>query len=76
MVGQLTRVLLLISNLEIHLTHLAELPKGAKINLNDPFTKKKQPILPAIFILSLLAGAAFYFLWKLDIFIFHFKINS
>ncbi len=47
------------------LTHLAELPKGAKINLNDPFTKKKQPILPAIFILSLLAGAALYFLWKL-----------
>ena len=46
------------------LTHLAELPKGAKINLNDPFTKKKQPILPAIFILSLLAGAALYFLWK------------
>ncbi len=47
------------------LTHLAELPKGAKINLNDPFTKKKRPILPAIFILSLLAGAALYFLWKL-----------
>jgi hypothetical protein len=47
------------------LTHLAELPKGAKINLNDPFTKKKQPILPAIFILSLLAGAELYFLWKL-----------
>ena len=47
------------------LTHLAELPKGARINLNDPFTKKKSPILPAIFILSLLAGAALYFLWKL-----------
>ena len=46
------------------LTHLAELPKGAKINLNDPFTKKKRPILPAIFIISLLAGAALYFLWK------------
>jgi hypothetical protein len=47
------------------LTNLAELPKGARINLNDPFTKKKSPILPAIFILSLLAGAALYFLWKL-----------
>lgn len=46
------------------LTHLAELPKGARINLNDPFTKKKSPILPAIFILSLLAGVALYFLWK------------
>ena len=31
------------------LTQLAELPKGAKINLNDPFTKKRRPILPAIF---------------------------
>ena len=47
------------------LTHLAELPKGARINLNDPFTKKKQPIIPAIFILSILAGIALYFLWKL-----------
>lgn len=46
------------------LTHLAELPKGARINLNDPFTKKKSPILPAIFILSLLTGVALYFLWK------------
>lgn len=46
------------------LTHLAELPKGAKINLNDPFTKKKRPILPAIFIISVLIGILLYFLWK------------
>lgn len=46
------------------LTHLAELPKGAKINLNDPFTKKKRPILPAIFIISVIIGIALYFLWK------------
>ena len=46
------------------LTHLAELPAGAKINLNDPFTKKKRPILPAIFIISILIGIALYFLWK------------
>jgi hypothetical protein len=46
------------------LTHLAELPKGAKLNLNDPFTKKKRPILPAIFIVSILIGVAIYFLWK------------
>jgi hypothetical protein len=46
------------------LTHLAELPKGAKINLNDPFTKKKRPILPAIFIISILIGVILYFLWK------------
>ncbi len=47
------------------LTHLAELPKGAKINLNDPFTKKKRPILPAIFILSILIGILLYILWKM-----------
>lgn len=46
------------------LTHLAELPKGAKINLNDPFTKKKRPILPAILLLSIIIGFALYFLWK------------
>ncbi len=46
------------------LTHLAELPKGAKINLNDPFTKKKQPILPAILVISIIAGVILYFLWK------------
>ncbi len=46
------------------LTHLAELPKGAKINLNDPFTKKKRPILPAIFIISVIIGIVLYFLWK------------
>ncbi|MBA4239793.1 MAG: hypothetical protein C0448_03645 [Sphingobacteriaceae bacterium] len=46
------------------LTHLAELPKGAKINLNDPFTKKKRPILPAIFIISIIIGFVLYLLWK------------
>lgn len=46
------------------LTHLAELPKGAKINLNDPFTKKKRPILPAIFIISVIIGFVLYLLWK------------
>ncbi len=46
------------------LTHLAELPKGAKINLNDPFTKKNRPLLPVIFILSIMIGMALYFFWK------------
>lgn len=46
------------------LTQLAELPKGAKINLNDPFTNKKRPILPAILILSILVGGALYLAWK------------
>jgi len=46
------------------LTQLAELPKGARINLNDPFTKKKRPILPAIFAVSVLLGILLYVLWK------------
>ena len=48
------------------LTHLAELPKGAKLNLNDPFTKKKKPLLPAILIISFIAGVVLYFLWKYE----------
>lgn len=47
------------------LTHLAELPKGAKINLNDPFTKKKRPIWPALIVLSFLVGVLLYVLWKM-----------
>lgn len=46
------------------LTRLAELPAGAKINLNDPFTKKKRPILPAILIICILIGCLLFFLWK------------
>ncbi len=54
------------------LTQLAELPKGAKINLNDPFTKKKRPFLPAIFILSIITGIVLYILWKMDLIHIHF----
>lgn len=54
------------------LTHLAELPKGAKINLNDPFTKQKRPILPAIFILSIIIGIVIYLLWKYEFIHFRF----
>lgn len=49
------------------LTHLAALPKGAKVNFHDPFSEKKRPILPAILILSLLAGILIYFLRKYGI---------
>jgi hypothetical protein len=47
------------------LTQLADLPKGAKINLNDPFTQKKRPFLPFILFASILLGVILYFLWKL-----------
>lgn len=49
------------------LTHLAELPHGAKLNLNDPFTQKKFPIIPvAIGIVVLIAGIL-YLLWHLGV---------
>ncbi|MDD4428654.1 MAG: hypothetical protein PHG64_09730 [Paludibacter sp.] len=48
------------------LTHLAELPKNAKLNMLDPFSKKKNPILPLLIILAVLALVA-YFLWKYEI---------
>ena len=53
------------------LTQLAVLPKGAKINFHDPFTQKKSP-LPAIFILSVIAGAVLYYLWKCGFIHIHF----
>lgn len=46
------------------LTHLADLPKGAKINLNDPFTKKKFPFIPVILLLCAIAGGVLFLLWK------------
>jgi hypothetical protein len=49
------------------LTMLAELPKGSKINLNDPFTNKKKTLLPAVFILSFICGIALYLLWKYQV---------
>ena len=54
------------------LTQLAELPKGAKINFNDPFTKKKNPLLPVLLILSAIAGVVLYCLWKYKFIHIHF----
>jgi hypothetical protein len=49
------------------LTHLAELPKNAKVNLHDPFSQKKRPLLPVMIALIILAGLLIYFLWKYGI---------
>lgn len=46
------------------LTHLADLPKGAKINLNDPFTKKKRPFIPIVIFLAFITGVVLFLLWK------------
>ncbi|MES2558570.1 MAG: hypothetical protein V4590_02440 [Bacteroidota bacterium] len=47
------------------LTHLATLPPGAKINLNDPFSKKKRPFWPFAVGGIVLIALVFYVLWKL-----------
>jgi hypothetical protein len=44
------------------LTLLAVLPKGAKINLNDPFTPKKTNLLPILISIAVVAGVALYLL--------------
>jgi hypothetical protein len=46
------------------LTHLAALPHGAKINLNDPFTKQKRPLWPFALAGLLLVALVFFLLWK------------
>lgn len=45
------------------LTHLASLPENAKLNLIDPFAKKKNPWIPVLIILVVLAVSA-YLLWR------------
>lgn len=43
------------------LTHLAKLPKNSKLNLKDPFAKKRNPFVP-VFIFLFIAAIAFV-LW-------------
>ncbi|NLE62828.1 MAG: MFS transporter [Bacteroidales bacterium] len=45
------------------LTQLASLPENAKLNLSDPFAKKKRPFIPILIISFLLFGFALYLLW-------------
>lgn len=45
------------------LTHLASLPIGARINLNDPF-HKKNTYLPYLLFVCILIGAGLFLLWK------------
>ena len=44
------------------LTHLARLPVNSKVNLLDPFSKKKNPWITTILVIILL-GVAAYLLW-------------
>jgi len=45
------------------LTHLASLPENSKLNLIDPFKKKRNPWIPVFVILGVLAVAAVVLLW-------------
>ena len=45
------------------LTHLAKLPVNSKLNMADPFAKKRRPWIPLIIIIIIIAAAA-YLLWN------------
>ncbi|HOD53431.1 MAG TPA: hypothetical protein PKJ08_02780 [Candidatus Cloacimonadota bacterium] len=50
------------------LTHVAKIPKNSKMNLNDPFSKKKRPLVPVLLLLLLTiivsVSGYFYFFVK------------
>lgn len=46
------------------LTQLATLPMGAQVNFKDPFAKQRNPFLPWLFLLGLIAGSLLYALLK------------
>jgi hypothetical protein len=45
------------------LTHIASLPPNSKLNLVDPFSKKKNPFIPILLILIAIIGISGYLLW-------------
>lgn len=52
------------------LTHLAKLPENSKLNLVDPFAKKKNPTIPIVIALIVAATIVGYLLWYFKIFTF------
>jgi hypothetical protein len=52
------------------LTQLAKLPENSKVNMNDPFSKKKRPFLTSFVILLALTLLVFGLLWKLGFLVF------
>ncbi len=49
------------------LTHIAALPVNSKLNLVDPFSKKKRPLFPILIILIIALSIATYLLWHFGI---------
>ena len=54
------------------LTHMADLPEGSKINMNDPFTKKSRPLWLIVLILSMIIGSLLFLLLKFEFVKIHF----
>jgi len=46
------------------LTQIANLPKNAKINTNDPFSSKGRPLWQVMLLFIALAGIGLYILWR------------
>lgn len=46
------------------LTQIASLPKNAKVNTNDPFSRKGRPLWQVVLLFLLVTGAALFLLWK------------
>jgi hypothetical protein len=46
------------------LTHLVKLPVNATVNLNDPFTKKKNPLLTTLWIVLFVTAIILVYLWR------------
>jgi len=54
------------------LTQIANLPKGAQVNTNDPFTPKGRPLWQTMFFIALILGGVLYLLWKYEFIKIHF----
>jgi len=46
------------------LTHLAELPLNSKVNMIDPFQRKKSPIWPVLLVILALIALATFVMWR------------
>jgi hypothetical protein len=49
------------------LTHMAALPQNSRLNLVDPFSKKRNPVIPVLIFSIIILAAAGYLLWYFGI---------
>lgn len=53
------------------LTQIASLPKNAKVNTNDPFSRRGRPLWQVVLLFLILTGAALFALWKFGWIVIH-----